>query len=80
MYNHPFIVSLLMSFQDQWYIYFVLEYAPGGDTYGLIKKNTAKFEDYRQLGEAAVKFIAGCVILGLEYVHKNDYMYRDLKP
>lgn len=80
MTNHDFIVSLVMSFQDQWYIYFVLEYAGGGDTYSLIKKSSPKFPAFAKLGEAGVRFIAGCVILGLEYVHKNNYMYRDLKP
>lgn len=54
-----------MSFQDQWYIYFVLEYAQGGDTYGLIKKSSPKFLEYKSCGEPAVKFIAACVILGL---------------
>lgn len=50
MYDCKFIVSLVMTFQDQWYIYFILEYAQGGDTFGLIKKNSHKFIEYRNLG------------------------------
>lgn len=65
MYDCKFIVSLIMSFQDQWYIYFVLEYAQGGDTYGLIKKSSPKYLEYKSCGEPAVKFIAACVILAL---------------
>lgn len=80
MYECKFIVALIMAFQDPWYIYFVMECATGGDTYSLIKKNSPKVPDYKALGETAVRFIAGCVILGLEFLHKNDYMYRDLKP
>lgn len=52
----------------------------GGDTYSLIKKGSLKSPDFKALGESAVRFIAGCVIIGLEFLHKNDYMYRDLKP
>lgn len=54
-----------MAFQDAYYVYFVMECATGGDTYSLIKKNSPKLNDYRMLGEKAIRFIAGCVILGL---------------
>jgi hypothetical protein len=32
-----FMVSLIMAFQDAWFLYLVMEYAAGGDTYSLIK-------------------------------------------
>ena len=85
MYECKFIVALIMAFQDPWYIYFVMECASAGDTYSLIKKGSQrsvnyKAIDYKGIGESAVQFIAGCVILGLEFLHKNNYMYRDLKP
>lgn len=80
MYECKFIVALIMAFQDPWFIFFVMEWASGGDTYSLIKKNSPKLAEFKLLGEKAVRFIAGCVILGLEYLHEHDYMYRDLKP
>lgn len=80
MYDCKFIVALIMAFQDPWFIYFVMECAVGGDTYGLIKKNSPKLAEFKLLGETAVRFIAACVVLGLEFLHKNNYMYRDLKP
>lgn len=80
MYDCKFIVCLVMAFQDPWFIYFVMECALGGDTYSLIKKSSPKLQDFKNLGQTAVRFIAGCVILGLEFLHKNNYMYRDLKP
>lgn len=46
----------------------------------MICDDSPKFNDYVLLGENAVRFIAACVILGMEFVHKNGYMYRDLKP
>lgn len=54
-----------MAFQDPWFIYFVMECAIGGDTYSLIKKNSPKISDFKGLGEKGVRFIAGCVIIGL---------------
>lgn len=80
MYKCKFIVTLAMSFQSPHSIYFVMEYASCGDTYSLIKKKSPKIEDYKALGEQAIRFIAGCVILGLQFLHLNNYMYRDLKP
>lgn len=75
-----FLVHLIMAFQDPWYLYLVMEYAIGGDTYSLFQQGSFKFSCYKNLGEASVKFIAGCVILALECLHDNNYMYRDLKP
>lgn len=34
--NCKFIVSLIMAFQDSAYLYLVMEYAVGGETYSLI--------------------------------------------
>lgn len=65
MYDCKFIVALIMAFQDPWFIYFVMECAIGGDTYSLIKKNSPKLPEFKSLGEKAVRFIAGCVVLGL---------------
>ena len=65
MYECKFIVALIMAFQDPWFIYFVMECAIGGDTYSLIKRNSPKINDFKALGEKAVRFIAGCVIIGL---------------
>ena len=79
-FSSKFIVALISSFQDAQYVYFVMEYAAGGDTYSLIKTNSSKLNEYKALGETAIRFIVGCVILGLEYLHKKKIMYRDLKP
>ena len=72
-------MALISSFQDAQYVYFVMEYAAGGDTYSIIRSNYPKLNEYRGLGETAIRFIAGCVILGLEYLHRQKIMYRDLK-
>lgn len=34
--EHPFLVQLKASFQDKEKLYFVLEYCPGGELFGLL--------------------------------------------
>lgn len=57
-----------------------MEWAQGGDTYSLIAEGSGRCEAFKQVGEGAVRFILGCLILGMEYLHAQNIMYRDLKP
>jgi protein-serine/threonine kinase len=36
--NHPFIVKMFYSFQNEEKIFFVLEYCPGGEIFNLLLK------------------------------------------
>ncbi|CAG9327149.1 unnamed protein product [Blepharisma stoltei] len=71
--NNPWIVSLKNSFQDEKYLYLVMEYLPGGDLMNLlIKKNV--------LTEPEARFYIAETILAVDSVHKINYIHRDLKP
>ena len=70
----PFIVKLRYSFQDDTYLYFCIDYVPGGELFKYLK-NQKKF------GFEATRFYASEVLLGLEHLHsKLGVIYRDLKP
>lgn len=71
--DNPWIVDLICSFQDERYLYLVLEYVPGGDLMGaLIKFNTFQ--------PPAVQFYIGELVLAIHSVHELNFIHRDLKP
>jgi serum/glucocorticoid-regulated kinase 2 len=43
--HHPFIVQLHWSFQNDQKLFFVLDYCPGGELFGLLAKKTRLTED-----------------------------------
>ena len=71
--THPFIVNFFGSFQDTKFIYFVMEYVPGGELF-------THLHDSKCFSEDKAKFYCAEALLALECVHSMNYMYRDLKP
>lgn len=69
--QHPFLVNLHSCFQTESRIYFVMEYVSGGDLMWHIQ--------HQQFSESRAKYYACEVLLSLEYFHKNNIVYRDLK-
>lgn len=57
-----------------------MEWAEGGDTYSLIKANSPRVKMFKNINEVGLRFILACLILGLEYLHSKQIIYRDLKP
>ena len=71
--QHPFIVTLHGAFQDEQYIYFVLEYMGGGDLYGHMASL------HSPLAQEQVRIAAAEIALAIDQLHQLGYMYRDLK-
>ena len=71
--HHPFIVNMVYSFQDLDYLYLVMDLLPGGNLrYHLCVK--------RRFNEKQNKFLIGCILVGLEYIHGQCILHRDIKP
>ncbi|CAG9329746.1 unnamed protein product [Blepharisma stoltei] len=71
--NHPFIINFKGFNQDTRYLYFVLEFIPGGDLFKYLR-TIGKLENTHACIYAAQ------MISALQYLHQNNIVYRDLKP
>eukprot|EP00048_Salpingoeca_helianthica_P023241 m.23210 g.23210 ORF g.23210 m.23210 type:complete len:534 (-) comp8443_c0_seq1:58-1659(-) len=71
--KHPFLVSLMFSFQSKEKIYFGLDYIPGGELFVVLQKEV-------HFPEERARLYAAMLILALDYLHKQHVIYRDLKP
>ncbi|XP_073153350.1 uncharacterized protein [Henckelia pumila] len=67
------IVKLYCSFQDEGYLYLIMEYLPGGDMMTLLMRKDI-------LTEEEARFYVGETVLAIESIHKHNYIHRDIKP
>ncbi|CAL9757527.1 unnamed protein product [Musa acuminata subsp. burmannicoides] len=67
------IVKLYCSFQDNEYLYLIMEYLPGGDVMTLLMRKDT-------LNEDEARFYIGEAVLAIESIHKHNYIHRDIKP
>eukprot|EP00930_Biecheleria_cincta_P060507 TRINITY_DN46144_c0_g1_i1.p1 TRINITY_DN46144_c0_g1~~TRINITY_DN46144_c0_g1_i1.p1 ORF type:complete len:373 (-),score=61.20 TRINITY_DN46144_c0_g1_i1:42-1160(-) len=73
MIDHPFIVNLLTTFQDDRRLFMLLEYVNGGELFSYLRKEG-------RLSNDSARFYAGEIILAFQYLHTMHIVYRDLKP
>jgi len=71
--NHSFIIKMHFSFQDERFIYFVIDHCYYGDLSTQIIGN-------KGLEESAARFYIAELILAIEYLHSLEVVHRDLKP
>ena len=71
--NSPFIVNIKFAFQDESKLYIVSDFMQGGDMF-------YHLHSQKKFDESRAKFYAIELILGIEFLHKNNMIYRDLKP
>lgn len=67
--DSAFIVKLYCSFQDQEYLYLIMEYLPGGDMMTLLIREDT-------LTESVAKFYIAESVLAIESIHKHNYIHR----
>ncbi|XP_014106917.1 PREDICTED: rho-associated protein kinase 2 isoform X2 [Pseudopodoces humilis] len=70
--NSPWVVQLFCAFQDDKYLYMVMEYMPGGDLVNLMSNY--------DVPEKWAKFYTAEVVLALDAIHSMGLIHRDVKP
>ena len=71
--THPFIMKLDYAFQTEKKLFLFTQFMSGGVlSHHIYKENL--------FSEEKTRFYASEIILALEHLHLNNYIYRDLKP
>ena len=71
-YQNNFIVNIKYAFQDTNSFYLIEEFLEGGDLRYHLNRHI--------FTEQRAKFLIACLILGVEFLHKQGYVHRNLKP
>lgn len=71
--KHPFIVRLFFAFQTAEKLYLITEFIPGGEIFYHLRRAGC-------FNEERTKFYICEIVLALEYLHRKNIIYRDLKP
>ncbi|KAF7710791.1 rho-associated protein kinase 2 isoform X4 [Silurus meridionalis] len=70
--HSPWVVQLCCAFQDDRFLYMVMEYMPGGDLVNL----TSTYD----VPEKWAKFYTAEVVMALDAIHSMGFIHRDVKP
>lgn len=71
--DNAWVVKLYYSFQDKKFLYFVMDYIPGGDLMSLLIK-------FGIFPEDLARFYIAELVLAIESVHRMGFVHRDIKP
>ena len=71
--DHPGVVRLYYTFQDERSLYFVLDLASGGELLGVLKRLTT-------FDEECTRFYGAQVLDTIDHMHARGIVHRDLKP
>lgn len=70
--DSPWVVKLETTFQDNAYLYMLMEFLPGGDLMTMLIK-------YEIFSEDITRFYMAEIVLAIEAVHKLGYVHRYVK-
>jgi tRNA A-37 threonylcarbamoyl transferase component Bud32 len=78
--RYPFLVEVIGTYEDEDSISMLLSLAPGGELFDIIHRQDADDEWVSGIGEGSAKFYAAVVADTIAFMHRQKYVFRDLKP
>lgn len=75
MLQHPFIIQYYDSFQHDTAMMIVMEYAPGGNLHAFLQ---SRLPDNLLPEEDAIELFCQ-IVIGLQHIHEQNILHRDLK-
>ena len=76
MIKHPFIIQLLKTYQDEDFVYSVMDFVQGGELFSIMNTGEGKIP----VSEDQARFYGLGIADALAYMHRLNIAYRDLKP
>mmetsp|Transcript_13887 Transcript_13887/g.20282 ORF Transcript_13887/g.20282 Transcript_13887/m.20282 type:complete len:788 (+) Transcript_13887:78-2441(+) len=73
--DHPFVVNLVATMQDDRNLYMVVDLVQGGELFSVIHTETRD-----GIPNTNARFYAACILESLSHLHHRHISYRDLKP
>ncbi|CAG9326259.1 unnamed protein product [Blepharisma stoltei] len=71
--DHPNIIRLIETYEDEKFIYIVMEYCSGGELF-------AKIIEAGHFDENQSKFLLKKILMAVNHLHLNNIVHRDIKP
>ena len=75
--DHPNIIKLYEVYENETYVYIIMELCTGGELFDRIIDNT---DQGKQFSEKQAAAIFQQMMSAINYCHKNGIVHRDLKP
>ena len=72
----PWTCQLRSAFQDDDFLYLVMDFQPGGDLRGWL----ARLDSSEDVPEETVRFYVAELVLAVEAIHALHFAHRDIKP
>jgi hypothetical protein len=78
--RHPSLVEMIGTYEEEGTISMLLSLVPGGELFDIIHRQDHQGEWVSGIGEGSSKFYAAVVADTIAFMHRQKYVYRDLKP